>query len=204
MEFYSAIFNILSGRYSAFQFPTGWNSTRVKNLRQLIATVSIPNGMEFYYDEGSRIAVLKRFQFPTGWNSTRKIAIITPNLLVSIPNGMEFYGEVWDKSQNKCSFNSQRDGILHGKGDGSTTGDEFQFPTGWNSTNSSFLKELLSLLFQFPTGWNSTKAVAKKIRNIFVSIPNGMEFYFKTPASVSAPDGFNSQRDGILPSRFQA
>ena len=53
-----------------FQFPTGWNSTLICNILAFIDTVSIPNGMEFYFDiSGARR--LENF--------------------VSIPNGMEFY-----------------------------------------------------------------------------------------------------------------
>ncbi len=77
---------------SLFQFPTGWNSTKLVRFllplllcfnsqrdgilpcrcrRFILALgVSIPNGMEFY--RGIKIAALRTrlFQFPTGWNST--------------------------------------------------------------------------------------------------------------------------------------
>ncbi len=74
-----------------FQFPTGWNSTKILIEKFLLEFVSIPNGMEFY-DMQYCIAVAKSlFQFPTGWNSTELIVRIL------------------------CKddrFNSQRDGIL--------------------------------------------------------------------------------------------
>ena len=75
-----------------FQFPTGWNSTLTLNIilkssgcfnsqrdgilhkfggrKILVKIVSIPNGMEFYYDFEIIIYALQA---------------------VSIPNGMEFY-----------------------------------------------------------------------------------------------------------------
>ena len=56
--------------------------------------------------------------------------------------------------------------------------DEFQFPTGWNSTNFWVLVDVADDLFQFPTGWNST------------------EFVRYCDAEIAK--GFNSQRDGIL------
>ena len=55
---------------SLFQFPTGWNSTKVASDMRRSFFVSIPNGMEFY---------------STRLPHRRKMSV------VSIPNGMEFY-----------------------------------------------------------------------------------------------------------------
>ena len=141
-----------------FQFPTGWNSTInilsikirygsfnsqrdgilhicPKAYNPLLA-VSIPNGMEFYYEYAERYNLgIVMFQFPTGWNSTLWL-YLKPLLMcrfnsqrdgilhsprrkwrvdrgVSIPNGMEFYSSTTGKSGTTTNcFNSQRDGIL--------------------------------------------------------------------------------------------
>ena len=53
-----------------FQFPTGWNSTLTNKKIFIIYTVSIPNGMEFYFFRQRGERVIWMFQFPTGWNST--------------------------------------------------------------------------------------------------------------------------------------
>ena len=79
----------------------------------------------------------------------------------------------------------------------------FQFPTGWNST---FLL-VVGLSFEF--GFNSQRdgilqnCIAPKIYQAYtVSIPNGMEFYsLLCRGIVRKLNSFNSQRDGILPSR---
>ena len=58
------------------------------------------------------------------------------------------------------------------------------------------------MAFQFPTGWNSTiDALAEELRSE-VSIPNGMEFYKKGDEMSETMERFNSQRDGILRSRY--
>ena len=128
------------------------------------SSVSIPNGMEFYYDKNHEYLKEIEFQFPTGWNSTycSSISIVAlflfqfptgwnstkpkskePNAAeVSIPNGMEFYILILNMTKSGSSFNSQRDGIL--------------------------------LLGIFLT-----------ISKIKVSIPNGMEFYAWASARVS-------------------
>ena len=94
--------------------------------------------------------------------------------------------------------------------------DEFQFPTGWNSTiKRGCLPSITSVsipngmefylsardlrqneqTFQFPTGWNSTRNSTKDLNESqIVSIPNGMEFYpsllvTNTPKGVSIPNG---------------
>ena len=47
MEFYDLVaLKIVRG--VRFQFPTGWNSTKLKITKLSLRSVSIPNGMEFY------------------------------------------------------------------------------------------------------------------------------------------------------------
>ena len=142
-----------------------------------------------------------RFQFPTGWNSTEKL-----------------FAFCFIDS----SFNSQRDGILpkmryrnarafirfqfptgwnstppeHTEG---RSKDAFQFPTGWNSTLKACHFSRSVIGFQFPTGWNSTFKKGACYGICKVSIPNGMEFYFRIWTGRSIRSSFNSQRDGILP-----
>ena len=97
-------------------------------------------------------------------------------------------------------FNSQRDGILpyqHANIPG--TNSVFQFPTGWNSTYILKYLALISKPFQFPTGWNSTLYifVHKPTTNGFNSQRDGIlpENPFKWLVTIAS---FNSQRDGIL------
>ena len=193
---------------NTFQFPTGWNSTRVIAFNKLW---------------------IRSFQFPTGWNST--IICVAPEVLdkrfnsqrdgilqeakfhrhldtfVSIPNGMEFYrARGYQTKWAKCvsipngmefykaslisslapvsRFNSQRDGIL---------------PRRKHCCSCGLSQ------FQFPTGWNSTLWLRPMRRAPWVSIPNGMEFYalmnWKIFLNMSR---FNSQRDGILLSSFSS
>ena len=75
---------------------------------------------------------------------------------VSIPNGMEFYLNSQDRNLDFSRFNFQRDGILPCASVWMPRDGEFQFPTGWNSTEKSW-NEMSVSVFQFPTGWNSTK-----------------------------------------------
>ena len=97
---------------------------------------------------------------------------------------------------------------------------KFQFPTGWNSTESDLSN------FSYNIGFNSQRdgILPKHRRNFqvrsrfnsqrdgilrylwkewssstFVSIPNGMEFYLSGSAEALYEICFNSQRDGILP-----
>ena len=147
---------------------------------------------------GTAALIFTWFQFPTGWNST----LLRPNRHclcgVSIPNGMEFYSSDPLIKKLLFGFNSQRDGILLCVWVWRAGREEFQFPTGWNSTiieyvshilNRSFNSQRDGILrrlyspnelqskFQFPTGWNST--VWRKKRSCSFT-------------------RFNSQRDGIL------
>ena len=78
----------------------------------------------------------------------------------------------------------------------------FQFPTGWNST------ELISItrirIYSFNSQRDGILQFRKKARRgfIFVSIPNGMEFYRIRKKRSTSMRSFNSQRDGILPLSF--
>ena len=74
-----------------FQFPTGWNSTIIAENTNKKTIVSIPNGMEFYQDNGVKELMEMLFQFPTGWNSTKDGKSECRSTKVSIPSGMEFY-----------------------------------------------------------------------------------------------------------------
>ena len=156
MEFYLA-YQHKKPPVNEFQFPTGWNSTDLSKFFN---------------------SFREKFQFPTGWNSTFHAPIVY---------------------RVARSFNSQRDGILPRVGKKGRPFLSFQFPTGWNSTINSLgvseyfesfnsqrdgiLPAVLAdsgehIAFQFPTGWNSTQCKTSPLRYRFVSIPNGMEFYF--------------------------
>ncbi len=75
--------------------------------------VSIPNGMEFYTMLDNTI------NYAIGFNSQRD------GILLKNPGYCLFHDR----------FNSQRDGILQKGGIfNGAEADEFQFPTGWNST----------------------------------------------------------------------
>ena len=178
MEFY------LSLRWSdvnlkTFQFPTGWNSTRIARRIWNPPGVSIPNGMEFYKNPLLKLRNFQIVSIPNGmefyWFARSRFCRL---LIVSIPNGMEFY---------------------FGALDVKTKREMFQFPTGWNSTVCGRLMHEYVKKFQFPTGWNSTRPQCGCMRiGIEVSIPNGMEFYASRTSLSLGEDRFNSQRDGIL------
>ena len=117
----------------------------------------------------------------------------------------------------KQSFNSQRDGILRKRKPTRAGSLSFQFPTGWNSTQTAnplcaiarnvsipngmeFYQNFAASRsrierFQFPTGWNSTLRWSQRTRAYSVSIPNGMEFYLRKHtlesdiSMVSIPNG---------------
>ena len=135
--------------------------------------------MEFYRSIASSCSNLCPFQFPTGWNSTQIFNFFSLSIK---------------------SFNSQRDGILPGRGDRFLRHYErFQFPTGWNSTIAMMIDPEKFNVFQFPTGWNSTYKPSAYRQAYKVSIPNGMEFYTMSRLALLIWKGsFNSQRDGIL------
>ena len=99
--------------------------------------------------------------------------------LVSIPMGWNSTIMQLSAYDDDISFNSQRDGILRNFFKNKTEQSQrFQFPMGWNSTQSR------SLFYSYGK----------------VSIPNGMEFYFPDATiNFGFSISFNSQRDGILP-----
>ena len=141
-------------------------------------TVSIPNGMEFYRILINIKSYARKFQFPTGWNSTSRVnqKIYLKNCFNSQRDGILPKVSIWISSAT--SFNSQRDGILRNNDTDSRVKIRFQFPTGWNSTLwRDDRRPTSSNLFQFPTGWNSTIVLARGFSTLWVSIPNGMEFY---------------------------
>ena len=106
-----------------------------KRLSLTPISVSIPNGMEFYFYASMNILLVwgvsipNRMKFYPARNESRRLLF-----QVSIPNGMEFYAQIRRIDERKT---------------------EFQFPTGWNSTEKSW-NEMSVSVFQFPTGWNST------------------------------------------------
>ncbi len=69
-------------------------------------------------------------------------------------------------------------------------------------TRLDLLKDIQE--FQFPTGWNSTQNRQQPLKCHLVSIPNGMEFYRGYTTLGSFDDSFNSQWDGILRSINQS
>ena len=178
MEFY-IVRNTRNLRYLLFQFPTGWNSTKIMGLLEKTEV---------------------EFQFPTGWNSTKINYLIRKSNVVSIPNGMEFYKIQKIKFHlYQYSFNSQRDGILLDKATNTCKPCGFQFPTGWNST--------LLLLLHFrrhpvsiPNGMEFYKTLAFEVckNACFNSQRDGILLKEKA-GSKKINTSFNSQRDGILP-----
>ena len=100
-------------------------------------------------------------------------------MIVSIPNGMEFYpfsARLW--LEIHC-FNSQRDGILQVLKTCTFWIRFVSIPNGMEFYKSIVGNKLGKNEFQFPTGWNSTKFPLEIVRNFLVSIPNGMEFYLR-------------------------
>ncbi len=158
-----------------FQFPTGWNST-------ISSGTITAKDMGFNSQrDGILHAANPKFRASYScFNSQRDGILRFPpyraayQFIVSIPNGMEFY-----------IVSSPSIIILF----------SFQFPTGWNSTKRFFLLVHIIRMFQFPTGWNSTLYCVSLQPCGFVSIPNGMEFYFRIaldfvqPHIVSIPNG---------------
>ena len=130
-----------------FQFPTGWNSTLVAcfSLRPL-SVVSIPNGMEFYRKFTYALPFSIEFQFPTGWNSTRLCWQRNRTRRVSIPNGMEFYLILkWMKDlDQQVSIPNGMEFYKPFKFIFNKT-KRFQFPTGWNSTGVFLIYTLKAL-----------------------------------------------------------
>ena len=169
MEFYREVSPRFSKR-SAFQFPTGWNSTTTDLLDDFISE-------SFNSQRDGILPVLcdTESKKPVCFNSQRD-------------GILPFLFELF--CQDRCGFNSQRDGILRFDYlEHKIAYKRFQFPTGWNSTAIVTSAIALTALFQFPTGWNSTKSM-KPLDNLKlkVSIPNGMEFYLShgSPVVVEA------------------
>ena len=189
-----------------FQFPTGWNSTLVAcfSLRPL-SVVSIPNGMEFYRKFTYALPFSIEFQFPTGWNSTRLCWQRNRTRRVSIPNGMEFYLILkWMKDLDQ----------------------QVSIPNGMEFYLNPCLSRRRTTSFNSQRDGILLFLVHQLNRPIkIVSIPNGMEFYvifkfaqkleliaFQFPTGWNSTiittqkyitaNSFNSQRDGIL--QFQS
>ena len=119
---------------------------------------------------------------------------------VSIPNGMEFYPIPLPINPSPNGFNSQRDGILLKK-----TNNERKIKTVSIPNGMEFYADLghffASLLVSIPNGMEFyAPRLIKPLASFFVSIPNGMEFYPRLHKLRLLQKGFNSQRDGILPS----
>ena len=185
-----------------FQFPTGWNSTLAGFvLRKVVFRFQFPTGWNSTDFEREQMELQKAFQFPTGWNSTIKDMLCeylsksfnsqrdgillrakrnTRHLsIVSIPNGMEFYIDIVSLLLlSTLCFNSQRDGILQVFQYIRTFEPQFQFPTGWNSTENMEISDIK------PSGFNSQR--------------DGILPRFLAIKDISK-NCFNSQRDGILP-----
>ena len=113
---------------------------------------------------------------------------------------MEFYCKNALTLLANLSFNSQQDGILPIM-DALEKGrrQRFQFPTGWNSTQSHLYDPRRVWRFQFPTGWNSTFAptLSKRASSLF-QFPTGWNSTTRWLGTTIRGLCFNSQRDGIL------
>ena len=73
MEFYRGKRKKIFPFLSAFQFPTGWNSTEVYKLYHSgNDTFQFPTGWNSTHGADFGRKDRRRFQFPTGWNSTFK------------------------------------------------------------------------------------------------------------------------------------
>ena len=160
------------------QLQTRWNFTLCRAISAGKKSVSIPNGMEFY-DELDELQAKDCSHF----NSQRDGILLRPkrwqqypNWFVSIPNGMEFY--------HPCKLQIQLFKLV-------------SIPNGMEFYRDGKEVRFIVEEFQFPTGWNSTLTSESLQGSSAVSIPNGMEFYFIWPRSSSLrSNSFNSQRDG--------
>ena len=113
---------------------------------------------------------------------------------------MEFYYDLDAYSgSDYASFNSQRDGILPKLGGGSTRASGVSIPNGMEFYVASFQLISKSLKVSIPNGMEFYALCRRIDRSLYVSIPNGMEFYPRVDNTDKATEGFNSQRDGILP-----
>ena len=120
---------------------------------------------------------------------------------VSIPNGMEFYQWLPQIMRGRSRFNSQRDGILRAHHICHCLKMEFvSIPNGMEFYPLWVYCSSISRVFQFPTGWNSTQT------NEILGRCN--EFCFNSQRDgilrermiwiCLTKKRFNSQRDGIL------
>ena len=156
--------------------------------------------MEFYFRRFTRTRRIISFNSQRD-GILRKTALRRKTATnVSIPNGMEFYSTASSPAcASTIGFNSQRDGILLNKLKSKIPWyGKFQFPTGWNSTQTmlvvdessfSFNSQRDGILLGDRTPCDSPRRV---------SIPNGMEFYagiiLKDPYlwEFQFPTGWNS------------
>ena len=128
------------GSKAAFQFPTGWNSTKTFAHHLVTVLFQFPTGWNSTKTLQRGSALSFGFQFPTGWNSTLigDLRRATEKLF-QFPTG-------WNST-------SMSGAILLPQA-------MFQFPTGWNST---FCLELLchSILVSIPNGMEFYERAAK-------------------------------------------
>ena len=117
MEFYENL------EYDFYSIDSRFNSQRDGILLKGVKThtsrlcVSIPNGMEFYFNV---------------------VCIFYPFCIVSIPNGMEFYPFFDCVARHFWKFQFPTGWNSTGKWDAvELENTTFQFPTGWNSTKTT-------------------------------------------------------------------
>ena len=141
MEFYQNNFHECY-EIDEFQFPTGWNSTR------LVANLVLLSLRFNSQRDGILLMVFNSFSARTSFNSQRDGILLAPLFAiafvssVSIPNGMEFYPSLLATASSLSCFNSQRDGILRYFGK--------NLEMGKGCFNSQRDGILLPLLFRFP------------------------------------------------------
>ena len=166
-----------------FQFPTGWNSTRLFSAAcKHKDAFQFPTGWNSTQNGACQSERKKQFQFPTGWNSTDFFVVgASVSASVSIPNGMEFY--LVPAHSIKAA-------------------DELvSIPNGMEFYETTSREVVRVAEFQFPTGWNSTLKSLRQEYSDSVSIPNGMEFYLKEVCKsfgveeFQFPTGWNSTFD---------
>ena len=118
-----------------FQFPTGWNSTAAAVPISLIPLRFNSQRDGILPQAMADVTFADGFQFPTGWNSTKLSVIILLELSkFQFPTGWNStFANMLKLSKYTC-FNSQRDGILQELIAEAVAKEGFQFPTGWNST----------------------------------------------------------------------
>ena len=157
--------------------------------------------MEFYIAGMRRKNSKFKFQFPTGWNSTIFVEKggEAKRRFNSQRDGILLKVKVSQRFNLKC-FNSQRDGILPANAiDIKPPKAKFQFPTGWNSTQSRRVCYYYAAPVSIPNGMEFYYRSSLYLHEMTtVSIPNGMEFYSSVFGSVCSsrlfqfPTGWNS------------